>query len=146
MALIQWYAGDVVNRSLQRGVSLEPRMGMVSRIIWPWHDSWLVPLVALLAALDLISTYILLEHSGKPDVYESGLLAGWALAVAGYNGLYILNALAVGLLCGIAVGTRLFYQRFGLRGFARTAYVAVLVPYAMVAFAAVVNNVVLTFI
>ena len=119
-------------------------MRFVSRIIWPWNDSLLVPLAALLAALDLLSTYILLEVSGNVEVYESGLLASWALQGGGFNGLYIMNASAVGLLCLIAVTARLFYGRFGLEGFARTAYVAILAPYVLVAFAAVVNNLLLS--
>ena len=104
--------------------------------IWPWRMSWLFPLVALLAALDLISTYALLELSGKTDVYEGGLLAKRALQLGGWNGLYIMNAVAA----------RFFYGRFGLEGFARAAYVSVLVPYAVAESAAVANNVLMTFI
>jgi len=44
------------------------------------------------------------------------------------------------------VGTPRYYSRLGLRVFARTAYVAVLVPYVLVAFAAVVNNLLFTVI
>ena len=120
-------------------------MAIGSRVIWPWQDSWLVPLVALLAALDHISTYVLLDLSGNEDVYESGLLASWALRRGGFNGLYIMDAVAVGILCTIAVSARFFYSRFGLKGFARTAYVSVLVPYAIAALAAVVNNSMLVF-
>ena len=124
----------------------EARLGFLSRIIWPWHDSWPVPLVAFLAAMDHISTYVLLELSGKANVYESGFLASWALRRGGFNGLYIMDAVAVGLLCVIAVSTRLLFAKRGFSGFARTAYVAVLVPYAIAAFAAVVNNWLLVFI
>ena len=115
-------------------------MGTWSRAIWPWHHSWLVPLVALLAALDLISTYLLLEVSGKANVYESGLLASWALRRGGFNGLYIMDVVAVGLLCLVAAAARFFYDRRGLGGYARISYVAVLVPYAVATLAAVVNN------
>ena len=113
-------------KSLERDRAMERRMNVLSRFLWPWDDAWLVPLVVLLAASDLISTYILLEVSGKANVYESGLLASWALSRGGFNGLYIMNAVAVGLLCVIAVAAWLFYGRFGLIGFARAAYVAVL--------------------
>lgn len=130
----------MAERGLKRGQSMEPRVGSASRFIWPWSDSWLVPAVALLGALDHLSTYALLELSGKTYVYESGLLASWALRQGGFNGLYIMDAVAVGLLCIIAATVRVFYSRLGLNGFARTAYVAVLVPYAVAAFAAVVNN------
>ena len=90
-------------KSLERDRAMERRMNVLSRFLWPWDDAWLVPLVVLLAASDLISTYILLEVSGKANVYESGLLANWALSRDGFNGLYIMNAVAVGLLCVIAV-------------------------------------------
>ena len=132
--------------SVERSRSLEGRMKQVSRAIWPWRMSWLFPLVALLGALDLISTYVLLELSGKTDVYEGGMLARWALRTGGFNGLYVMNAAAVGLLSVIAVSARFFYGRFGLQGFARAAYVSVLVPYAVAASAAVVNNIVMTLI
>ena len=125
---------------------LEDRMKQVSKAIWPWRMSWLFPLVALLAALDLISTYALLELSGKTDVYEGGLLAKRALQLGGWNGLYIMNAVAVGFLSIVAVSARFFYGRFGLEGFARAAYVSVLVPYAVAESAAVANNVLMTFI
>ena len=131
------FAIATAESSAERERFLKGRMRFVSRIIWPWNDSLLVPL----AALDLLSTYVLLELSGNVHVYESGLLASWALQRGGFNGLYIMNAAAVGMLCLIAVSARLFYGRFGLEGFARTAYVAVLVPYVLVAFAAVVGGV-----
>lgn len=108
--------------------------------------SWLFPLVALLAALDLISTYVILELSGKTDVYEGGLLAKQALRFGEWNGLYVMNAGAVRFLRIVAVSARFLYGSFGLEGFARVAYVSVLVPYAVAASAAVVNNVVMTFI
>ena len=130
--------------SVERSRAQEDRMKQISKAIWPWRMSWLFPLVALLAALDLISTYALLELSGKTDVYEGGLLARWALKAGGWNGLYIMNALAVGGLSIVAVSARFFYGRFGLQGFARTAYVSVLVPYAVAASAAVANNIAMT--
>ena len=40
----------------------------------------------------------------------------------------------------------MFYGRFGLAGYARAAYVALLVPYALASAAAVVNNLTLTLI
>ena len=132
--------------SVEKGRSIEQGLTLVSRAIWPWHHALLFPLIALLAAMDLVSTYALLELSGKPDVYESGPLAAWALQRGGFNALYIMNVVAVGVLCLIAVAARWYYIRLGLKVFARTAYVVVLVPYALVAFAAIVNNFLLTFL
>ena len=133
-------ADNTVKRIVDRERFMDRQLGTVSRMIWPWQDRWLVPLVGLLAALDLISTYVLLELSGKTNVYESGLLASKALGWGGFDGLYIMNVACVGLLCIIAGTARYCYARYGLEGFARTAYVVMLVPYAIVAFAAVVNN------
>ena len=73
-------------------------------------------------------------------------LASWALRRGGFNGLYIMDAMAVGLLCLIATTARFFYARLGLEGYARISYVAVLVPYAVAALVAVVNNLLLVFI
>ena len=131
-------------RNLEKDRSMEGRLKVLSRFIWPWDVQLLVPLVALLAASDLISTYVLLELSGKASAYESGLLASWALRRGGFNGLYIMDAVAVGLLCVMAFSARIFYGRFGLIGYARAAYVALLVPYALASAAAIVNNLVLT--
>ena len=131
-------------RSIGRGKAVEGLVAQLSRIVWPWRLGWLVPLVALLAALDLISTYLLLEHSGKTYAYESGPLAAWALQAGGYNSLYIVNALGVGFLCFVAIAVSRLYTRLGLSGFARAAYVLALVPYAVASFVAVTNNVVLT--
>ena len=86
----------MAKRSIDRGRAAERYIERLSKIIWPWHEGWLVPIVALLAALDYISTYFLLEFSGRADVYEGGLLAGWALHRGGFDGLYIMNAVAVG--------------------------------------------------
>lgn len=133
-------ADNTVKRIVDRERSMDRQIGPVSRMIWPWQDRWLVPLVGLLAALDLISTYVLLELSGKTNLYEGGLLAAKALRWGGFDGLYIMNVACVGLLCIIACTARYCYARYGLEGFARTAYVVMLVPYAIVAFAAVVNN------
>ena len=146
MLRVRGLAIGASNKHLEKDLSMERRIAVLSKAVWPWHDSWLVPLVALLAALDHVSTFILLELSDKPDVYEGGLLASWALRRGGFNGLYIMDAVAVGLLCVIAALARLAYVKFGFTGFARAAYVAVLVPYALTAFAAVVNNLLMTFI
>ena len=139
-------AEPMTEEVLQRHKSLERHVWTLSRAIWPYHLGWLLPLVCLLGALDHISTFVLLEISGKAEVYESGPLASWALKRGGWNGLYIMDVVAVGLLCVIAGAARLFYDRVGLTAFARAAYVAVLVPYALTAFAAVVNNFTLTLI
>ena len=132
--------------SVSRSRGLESHVTALSRIVWPWRLGWLVPLVALLAALDLISTYLLLEHSGKSYAYESGPLAAWALRQGGYNWLYVVNALGVGGLCLVAVAAQRLYLRLGLPGFARAAYVLALVPYAVATIAAVANNFLLTVI
>ena len=46
----------------------------------------------------------------------------------------------------IAIIIRTLHSNFGFKGFGRTAFVVVLVPYVVVTMAAIFNNVVLTFL
>ena len=97
-----------------------------------------------MAALDYLTTYALLELSDKPHVYESGILAHWALQAGGFKGLLLVDALAVGTLCLLAVAARFLYSRFSFHGFARAAYVAFLLPYTVATLLASANNLVHT--
>lgn len=119
-------------------------MERLSRYVWPWREAWLAGLLGLAACLDYLSTYAVLELSGKQGVYEHGFLASRALELGGFRGLLLLDITAVAGLCLLASTVRYVYARFGFRGFARTAYVAALVPYTLAAFSASVNNLVLT--
>lgn len=115
-----------------------------SRCVWPWREAWLAGLAGITACLDYLSTYAFLELSGKHGVYESGLLASRALELGGFRGLLLLDIAAVVGLCLLAGGVRYAYARFGFAGFARTAYVALLVPYALAALFATANNLLLS--
>ena len=137
-------ARERIRKSILRERRSDPRVEQLSRYLWPWHEAWLVRLVALLALLDYLSTYALLELSGKESVYERGLLAHWALQSGGFRNLLLMDTLAVALLCLVAIGVRFLYSRFGFTGFARAAYVAVLFPYAVAALLATANNLVRT--
>lgn len=131
-----------VQSSVERDRSIEPHVEAISRRLWPWEVTFLIPIVSLVAAMDHLSTYIALNLAAS-HAYESGLLARWALRQGGFNGLLLMDAAAVGLLVLVAAATRLFYLRFGFKGFGRTAFVLVLVPYVTAAGVAVVNNVVM---
>ncbi|MFQ5861001.1 MAG: hypothetical protein ACE5IG_05570 [Dehalococcoidia bacterium] len=87
-----------------------------------------------------------MELSGKSYVYERGLLANWALHVDGFRGLLLVDMLVVGTLCLLATAVRALYSRFGFNGFARAAYVALLLPYTLAAFLATANNLVRTLV
>ena len=139
-------ARGVVKRSLERDRSSEPRVEAVSRYLWPWQESRLLAFVSLLAALDYISTYSALELSGNANVYEGGLLAGWALQMGGFGGLFLVDIVAVGTLLLTAVTIRFLYSKFGFKGFGRTALVVLLVPYFVATMSAVFKNIALTFI
>ena len=68
-------AKGMVRKSLERDRSSERYVEAVSRSLWPWRESWLLGLVSLVAVLDYVSTYAVLELSGNTHVYEGGLLA-----------------------------------------------------------------------
>lgn len=135
-----------VNKAVERDRRAEGRVAAVSRVLWPWRESRLVVLVGLLALLDYITTCAALELSGKGYVEEGGMLAGWALRVGGLGWLFLVDIGAVIALSIAAITARFLCIKFGFEGFGRAAFVVLLVPYAVVAFAAVVSNLVLTFL
>ena len=56
MAYILRVPQDAAKRSIEGSRAIEWQLEVVSRAIWPWHHAWLVSMVALLVALDLLST------------------------------------------------------------------------------------------
>lgn len=135
-----------VRKSIERDRSKERYFEAASRSLWPWRESKLLATVSLVALLDYLSTYAFLALSGNMRLTEGGPLARWALHQGGLSTLFLIDLAAVAGLAMLAVSTRLLYTRFGFQGFGRAAFVFVLVPYLVIALAAVFNNVVLTFI
>jgi hypothetical protein len=140
---------DFVRRRLRESVErdrrAESRIEAISHVLWRWPEQRLVALVGLMALLDYATTTMALELSGKTHVYEGGLLAGWALRVGGLGWLFLVDMGVVAALVLLAIAARRLYSRFGYTGFGRAAFVAVLVPYAVVAASAAVNNLIVTF-
>ncbi len=135
-----------IRKSIERDKALEKRVYAVSRTLWPWKI-WRLPLlITILILLDFASTYAFLELSGNTQLYEGGPLAGWALRQGGFGLLFLVDMLAIGVLIGLAALTRHVFLRRGLEGYGRASFVVVLLPYTVVTFAIVFNNVVLTFI
>ena len=83
---------------------------------------------------------------GKAYVYEGGPLASWALQIGGFTSLFLVDMVAASALLLTAITVRFLYSRFGFKGYGRTAFVVVLVPYAVVTMAVIFNNVALTFV
>ena len=135
-----------VARALERDRSVERYVEVASTYLWRWREPWLLALVALVAALDFSTTYAFLELSGRANLREVGWLASQALEMGGYGMLLLVDIAAVAGLAVTALAMRHLCFRFGFRGFGRAAFVILLVPYAVMAFAAVVNNLVLTFL
>ena len=75
----------------------------LSRIFWPWREQWLLLVIGALPVLDFTSTYILLKLSGRNDVYESGLLAIWALNRGGFTFLFLVDLIAAVVLTSARV-------------------------------------------
>jgi len=139
-------AKGIVKRSLERDRSSERYVEALSRSLWPWRESWLLALVCLLAVLDYVSTYAVLELSGNEYVYEGGPLASWALQIGGFTWLFLVDMAAAIALLLVAITIRSLHSKFGFQGFGRTAFVFVLTPYVVITMAAVYNNIVLTFL
>ena len=128
---------EAIDRSLGRHAE------RVSRWLWPWPERRLLLLVGAAALLDFTSTFVLLELSGRGGVYESGLIAGWALHHGGFAFLLIVDVLAAAALSLAAFSARFVYTRRDCPDYGRAAFVFLLLPYLAFAGLAVVNNLVL---
>jgi hypothetical protein len=135
-----------IRKSIIRDKALDGRVEAVSMKLWPWRETKLIWLVFVLVLLDFISTYAFLELSGNSLVYESGPLAKWALNEGGFLFLLLVDILAVSFLIGLAMFIRLIFRKRELTGYARAVFILILIPYTVVTFAIVFNNIVLTFI
>jgi hypothetical protein len=131
------------SREIDRG--LGRYVERLSRFLWPWRERWLLLVVGSLAILDFTSTYILLELSRRNDVYESGLLAIWALDRGGFPFLFLIDIVAAVVLALAAMTARYLYIKRGYKGYGRAAFVFLLAPYIIIAPIAIVNNISLLF-
>jgi hypothetical protein len=115
----------------------------LSWFLWPRREHWLFLVVGALAILDFTSTYILLDLNKKAGVYESGLLAIWALDRGGFVFLFMVDIAAAVVPSLAAFTARYLYTRRGFPGYGRAAFVFLLVPYMIIAVAAIGNNIIL---
>jgi len=99
-----------------------------------------------MATLDYASTYNALKLSVSNNVAEVGPIARWALKTAGFPYLFLIDMTVIAVLLLLAMGVRSFYVRLGFPGFARTAFVFLLTPYAVIILAIVFNNVLVAFL
>ncbi len=146
IARFRLMARERLRKGRERDRAMEQHVEAFSRRLWPWRLSLLVWVVILVAVLDHASTFALLELSGKPHFSEGGLVASWALRIGGFRMLLLVDIAAALLLSGTAVLARHLYSRYGFAGFGRAAFVLLLVPYAVIALAAVYNNLLLRFL
>ena len=114
-----------------------------SRWIWRWRENWLLVVVGSLATADFLSTYAILKLSGKTNVYESGVIANWALERGGWGFLFLIDFFAAAALSLIACIFRYLYSKKGHAGYGRAAFVFILIPYILFATFAVINNLVM---
>ena len=131
----------LAQRNRERDRGFDRYAGRFSRFVWPVREAWLLAAVALLCLADFTSTYVALELAGNPHIVESGPLAGWALRTAGFPFLLLVDVFSAGTMAAIAFTARYAYLRAGLGGYARAAFVVLLLPYAVRTAIAVVNNV-----
>jgi len=127
-------------RAMERDRRAERHIEAISKLLWPWRESFLLALVAFLAIVDYASTCFVLEFSGKDYVQEGGLLASWAIRVGGLSFLFLIDAASLVLLSAVAFTARSLFRLRNYMGFGRAAFIALMLPYAVVALAAVINN------
>ena len=139
-------AKDIIRWTIRRDRGLERHAVVVSRWLWPWRESKLLILVCCLSVLDYFSTYAFLTLNASNNVYESGLIANWALQKDGFRGLLLADILAVITVFAVAISARFIYVKSGFAGFGRAAFIVMLTPYVIVTMAVVFNNIVLTFL
>jgi len=137
---------DRMRKAVERDRRAERYMETTSRFLWRWREPWLLALVAFVALLDYASTYAVLALSGKSYLNEAGSLASWALEKGGFAGLFLADLAAVFAISLVAITLRFVLFRSGFRGFGRAAFVFLLVPYAVVAMVAVINNLLLAYL
>ena len=137
---------NIFRWTIRRDRGLERHAVVVSRWLWPWRESQLIILVGCLAMLDYVSTYAFLMLNPNNNVYESGLIASWALQRDGFRGLLLVDIFAVITVFAVAIGTRFIYVESGFAGFGRAAFVVMLTPYVIVTMPVIFNNIVLTFL
>ncbi len=138
-------AGAILRKSREIDRGLGRYAEVLSRFLWPWRELWLLVVVGSLSILDFVSTYALLELSGKEQVYESGYLASWALEKGGFGFLFLVDIAAAVVIILVALASRYLYTKYGFRGYGRAAFVCLLIPYVVIAAFAIINNIILTF-
>ncbi|MBE0480955.1 MAG: hypothetical protein IBX68_08240 [Dehalococcoidia bacterium] len=132
-----------VSRSFERDRRVERYFEAFARAVWPWNEQRLLILVGVLVFIDYATTHAVLVYSGKNFLGEGGLLAAWALDRGGLPMVFLVDIGALIALTLAATVIRQVYLSLGFQGFARSAYIALLLPYAVVAFAAIINNILL---
>jgi hypothetical protein len=135
-----------LRKNIERESTLDPGAEALSKRLWPWHENKLLFLVISLVVLDFCSTFAFLELSGNTNLYEHSPIARWALEHGGFSRLLMIDLIAVCILMFFAGSARMLYIRNGYKGFGRSAFVVILIPYVVVTLAAVFNNVALTFV
>ena len=146
MGAVLRFMRDRVNKAVARDRRAEKYVDALSRAIWRWRERWLIVLVGIMAILDYVTTYAALELSVNDGIQEGGMLAGWALNVGGMGWLFLIDMGVVIALSLVAIAMRFLYLKLGFKGFGRACFVFLLMPYAAVAFVAVVNNLAVTFV
>jgi hypothetical protein len=135
-----------LKKAKERDRRAERYVEAASKFLWRWREPWLLAFVAFMALLDYGSTYAILDLSGKSYFNEAGSLASWALEKGGFTGLFLADLAAVCAISLAAIILRSILFRFGFRGFGRAAFVFLLLPYAVMALVAVINNLVLAYL
>lgn len=140
---------NVKNRlrtNIERQRKFERQVYAFSHVLWPYTELKLVFYISVLAVLDFTSTFVALELSGNKHIYEAGFLAKWALQIGGFPALLIVDIISICVLIFLAFIAKAFYIKLGLKGFGRAAFVLMLIPYFLIIWGIITNNILLAFL
>jgi hypothetical protein len=129
-----------LNRSREIDRGLGKYAERISRFIWPWNERWLLVVASVLCFVDFITTFILLNLSGRNDVYESGVIASRALERGGFILMLTFDIIAMMVLSLLAFTAKRIYDRKGHRDYGRAAFVFILIPYVVVTIFVIINT------
>jgi hypothetical protein len=83
------------DRVSERLRSLERPIEAFSQVLWPYPESKLIFYVSILAVLDYVSTFIVLELSGNSQISEIGLLEKWTLQTGEFPRLLLMDMVSI---------------------------------------------------
>ena len=126
-------------------VQLDARLGQFSSRLWPANMVLLCLACAAATLLDYLTTYHLLELSGKPAI-EGNAFSRALLEQGGWRLLFIKDLIAVGIYAIAAFAVYKTAATRNMAGLGRFLSVAVLLVYLLARLIPAINNTLLAYL